>query len=169
MRYPRGRRIFHRLESSPPLLSRSFHLAFSSAILLSLSSPRGPLPLFLSPSSSTSLPLCCSFLRSIPPVDRSLKGACLATFNNERTQNYLSTRRERMVLSRVFSDCVWPARSSPRECVYPCETVARSFFPRISNGFTTADNLTGGSSRRRVATFPRGECAPVVSLYLERQ
>lgn len=83
-----------------------FHLAFPSTILLSLSSLCDPLFLFFSLSSSTSRSLSLlSLLHS--SVDRSLKGACLATFNNERTQNYLSTRRERMVLP-VFSDCVWP-------------------------------------------------------------
>ena len=129
LRYPRGRRIFHRLESSPPC---SLSL-FSSCILLD----HPPFPIFASRSSpSVFLPVLIHLSPSLlllsplhSSVDRSLKGACLATFNNERTQNYLSTRRERMVLSRVFSDCVWPARSSPRECVYPCETVARSFFP----------------------------------------
>jgi hypothetical protein len=52
--------------------------------------------------------LRCSFSRSTGrPVDWLLKGACLLTYNNERTRNYLSTRRKRIVRCVVR---VWPGR-----------------------------------------------------------
>lgn len=83
---PRRRPSLHDLSS---LLFSSLPLslfAFTAAAAFAFSS-----------SSSSSSSRRCGFSRSTGrPVDWLLKGACLLAYNNERTRNYLSTRRKRI-------------------------------------------------------------------------
>lgn len=94
--------------SSPsPSPSPSSPYDLSSLLFASLPSPFHHFILLSSSSFFSSSSSLCGFSRSTGrPVDWLLKGACLLAYNNERTRNYLSTRRKRIVL--VVR--VWPGR-----------------------------------------------------------